>query len=208
MKYKAIMLGDSVLYGATGGTRLSPHPQEVLNASQSVFDFSYNYATSGASFAGILSNSAVTRKANGLPGGITFTELLDQRPDARGVLFNLGGNDANAALIPSIMSLVDTCRTKGFSFCFIGLIDISVKQSLEYSQSTWGVVPSIQAASNVAMNAETVRQICLINGYPYIDIRNKVVVDLNNITGDLVHPDQAYSETIFKYVAWTLQASV
>lgn len=94
---KTIMIGDSVLYGAIDAGRLINHPQITLNANQNVFDFCYNYATPGSSWAGCFSDDQGVRLANGLPGGRTLAGTFDLHPDAGAVLFNLGGNDGGSS---------------------------------------------------------------------------------------------------------------
>lgn len=207
---KTIMIGDSVLYGALGqGSgplgcgRVDPHPQEVLNAHQGVFDFCYNYAMPGASFAGVLSIDSVTRQNNGMPNGVALFDLLeDVHPDAGAMLINLGGNDySGASFVSNIEIVADICRYQNRLFAFVGLVDVSLKDSIENTGYTGDLLPYLQQTGRFAHNADTLKQICAVKGYPYVDIRNHVKHNINGITGDLVHPNQAYSEAIFTHVA-------
>jgi hypothetical protein len=211
------MIGDSVLYGALGeGTgplgcgRVSPHPQEVLNSHQGVFDFCYNYAMPGASFAGVLSADSLIRTANGMPNGVPLFDLLeDVHPDAGAVLINLGGNDfSGATLISNIDIVADICKYQNKLFAFVGLVDICVKESIENTNYTGDILPYLEQTGRFAYNSDTLKQVCVIKGYPYVDIRNNVKHDLVGITGDLVHPNQAYSEAIFTHVAKAITGQI
>lgn len=205
------MIGDSVLYGALGeGTgphgcgRTDPNPQQVLNANQGVFDFCYNYAMPGASFEGVLSTNPSVREANGLTGGVSFPALLDLHSDAGAVLINLGGNDQpveSNILIQNIETLASICITKGKLFAFVGIIDVSAKDSISNTNYTGSPYPYLVQTARFAANADTLRQVCIIKGYPYVDLRNHIKHNLTGITGDIVHPNQAYSEAIFTHVA-------
>jgi hypothetical protein len=210
---KGLMIGDSVLYGACGvGTgphgsgRLNSHPQQVLNAQQSVFDFCYNYSMPGASFSGILSSSPQLREANGMPSGCTIKQLL-ANTDAVGVLISMGGNDnsldlaLHTAFIANIKYVADACVAAGKLFAFVGLVDVHIQESIENMGLTGDMTPYLRELTRLAANAETIRQVCVLNGYAYVDIRNNIVTASKSITGDIVHPNQAYSEEIFTYVA-------
>ena len=205
---KTIMIGYSVLYGALGSGsgplgcgRVSPHPQEVLNAQQNVFDFCYNYSMPGASLANLLSDDQGLRVTAGMPTGCTLSDLLISHPDAQAVLVNIGGNDTGDTLYADLTTLANTLIQFGKLFAFVGIIDVSVKQSMFNTGYVGNPAPYLDSAKRIASNAEILRQFCGINSYPYVDIRKLVQVDLNNITGDIIHPNQAYSEAIFTKVA-------
>ena len=217
---KALMIGDSVLYGACGpGTgpsgcgRLNPHPQQVLNAQQNIIDFCYNYSMPGASFAGILSTDPQVREANGMPSGRTLEDLL-ANTDAVGVLFSMGGNDnsldhtLHIALINNIKYAANACAVAGKLFAFVGLVDVHILESIANMGITGDMSPYIRELTRLAANAETVRQVCAVNGYPYVDIRNNISTTGKNVTGDIVHPNQGYSEEIFTYVAKALTGTL
>jgi hypothetical protein len=217
---KALMIGDSALYGAIGpGTgplgcgRLNPHPQQVLNAQQSVFNFCYNYSIPGASFAGILSTNPQVREANGMPLGCTLSELLDNT-DASAVLINLGGNDnsldlaLHTQLLANIPQVANLCISKGKLFAFVGIVDVHILEAMYNEGLSGDMSAGIRELCRLASNAETVRQVCTLNGYPYIDIRNNVCTKGKNITGDIVHPNQSYSEEIYTYVAKAITGAI
>lgn len=210
---KAIMIGDSVMYGACGqgngplgSGRVSPHPQQVLNAQQSAINFCYNYSMPGASFAGILSPYPQVRQANGMPSGCTFEHLL-ATTDAAGVLFSMGGNDnsldptTHAALMANIVYVANLCTAAGKAFAFVGLIDVHILESISNENLSGDMAPYIRELARLAANAETLRQVCVLNGYPYVDVRNTISTAGKMITGDIVHPNSRYSAEIFTYVA-------
>lgn len=210
-KIKSMLIGDSVLYGSLGPgvntvtERLVDHPQLVLNRSQEVFDFCYNYAKPGASFAGILSVDSATREANGLPNGITLSQLL-QQSDAQAVLFSLGGNDyQHKQNIPDyVKQVAQICQAHGKIFAFVGLVDINASSSYTYAPNGTSLYNSgyLHVVSEFAAGAELLRQTCRHEGYPFVDIRNGVsATPWESITGDIVHPSQQYSTRIFEYVA-------
>lgn len=99
-----------------------------------MFDFCYNYAIPGASFAGVLSADQATRAANGMPGGCTLAQLLAQT-DAQAVLFNLGGNDhQNRSGLPdAVKTVAQACQAAGKIFAFVGVIDINALSAYSYS---------------------------------------------------------------------------
>lgn len=209
---KAMLIGDSVAYGSIDGGRILPSPVEILNQNQTVFNFTSDYSRPGMSFSSMLSDNINTRFDYGLFFGLTLQEVLDAHTDCQAVLINLGGNDQSLSqtdettLINNIKTVANTVASSGKIFCFIGVIDVNAKQSAQYlgvqNIYTSGL---IQAAKNIASSAEILRQVCIIEGYPYIDIRKDVSVDLSNITSDIVHPTQEYYEKIFKTVVARIQ---
>lgn len=208
------MIGDSVLYGAIEAGQLQQHPQITLNTYQNIFDFCYNYATPGASWAGCFQDSQCTRKLNGLPNGKTLEETLNVHQDAEAVLFNLGGNDDTLSLenmllyIERIKSAAAICKNKNLLFVFIGIIDINVTSTYMHTPITTSIYTQgyLPIAMRFASAAEILRQVCIHEGYPFIDVRNLVKINnWGNITGDLVHPSQDYSIQIFSTVAKAIQ---
>lgn len=207
---KTIMIGDQVLWGALGTRQLTVTPQQTLNANQSVFDFCYNYQRPGSSWAGCFSDDPSVRLANGLPGGKTLAETLDLHTDAGAVLFSLGGNDGGQSpneitlLASRIKQAAKLCVSKNKLFAFLGVIDINVTSQYNHTPIGANIYESgyLQRAAAVAGTAETIRQVCLHEGYPFIDIRKTVPIsDWSTITGDIVHPSQQYSTQIFTTVA-------
>ena len=207
-KIKALMVGDSVMYGyldSLPSKRLPDHPQLVLNREQQVFDFCYNYATPGASFTGVLSSNAGVRTANGMPGGCTLGQLLAQT-DAQAALFNLGGNDYpnRAQLADNVKAAAAACQAVGKLFAFVGVIDINAMSSYAYAPAGTSFYTSgyLEVAAEIAAAAEIVRQTCRAEGYAYVDLRSGVLPEpWASITGDVIHPTQAYSTAIFTHVA-------
>lgn len=209
---KSMILGDSVAYGSlntVAGGRVVRHPQIILNERQRTFDFSVNHAVPGASWAGVFSQAPAVRQANGLPGGVTLSDLVAST-DCRAVLFNFGGNDdASTAegqrrMAGHIRGAANICSSYGKLFAFVGVIDVSAKDSWEYA--SFGATSiydlHLPQACRIACSAEVLRQTCLAEGYPYIDVRNVVrVSDWGDVTGDEVHPTQGYYEAIFSAVA-------
>lgn len=208
MKIRALILGDSVAYGyldSRPSKRLADHPQLVLNREQQLFDFCYNYAVPGASFTGLLSTSSVTRAANGLPNGCTLTQLLAST-DAQAVLFNLGGNDSQnrAQLASNVKAAAQACQVAGKLFAFVGVIDINAMSAYNYAPAGTSLYNSgyIDVAADIAAAAEILRQTCRAEGYAYVDLRSGVSPEpWASITGDVIHPTQAYSTAIFTHVA-------
>lgn len=212
MTYKGLLIGDSVLYGAINDTRHNPTPKGILNAEQAKIYFAYDLSKPGASFAGLQSNDSAARQASGLPLGQTLDHLLTHT-DADCVLFNLGGNDksltdgARSELVTNILTVSQTCLQNRKIYGFVGVIDVCVKQAMTnagIADGDWALTQACQ----IACSAEVLRQTCLTHGLPYIDIRNKVPVTLNDITGDVVHPDERYCQAIFSEVARAIDSAL
>ena len=202
------MVGDSVMYGymdSLPSKRLADHPQLVLNREQQLFDFCYNYSTPGASLAGVLSPSSAVRAANGLPGGVTFAQLLAQT-DAPAVLVNLGGNDSqDRASIPDrVKQMAQACQAAGKIFAFVGVVDVNAACAYDYAPIGASLYASgyLTVAADIAAAAEMLRQTCRNEGYAYVDVRSIVPpAPWPSITGDVVHPTQSYSTAVFTHVA-------
>ncbi len=212
---KAIMIGDSSMWGAINTTRHPDHPQVVLNREQNVFDFSYNYSTPGASFAGILSSDPITRAANGLPAGRTLEETLALHPDAGGVLFGMSaGNDMSGqatVLANNINTCANLCISANKVFAFVGGPDVNVSDSYENYPNGGDFYSSgyLQKIADIVGNMEVLRQVCLQEGYPFVDVKNRVrIMEWNGITCDIIHPSQDYSRQIYTYVAKALTGQV
>lgn len=175
-----------------------------------MFDFCYNYAIPGASFAGVLSADQATRAANGMPGGCTLAQLLAQT-DAQAVLFNLGGNDSQnrMQLASNVKAAAQACQVAGKIFAFVGVIDINAMSAYNYAPAGTSLYNSgyIDVAADIAAAAEILRQTCRAEGYPFVDLRSGVRPDpWGNITGDVIHPTQQYSTAIFTHVAKSIAA--
>lgn len=211
MTTKAMLIGDSVLYGAQGASLTQPDgrlpipPRQTLNTAQSVYDFCYDHSRPGASFGLLLSDDPAERALAGLPGGISLAELL-ATTDAAAVLINLGGNDsADPVVLPAkVRRVADICLQAGKAFGFVGVIDVNVASSYAYQPTGTSLWDSgyLAQVSGIAAVAELLRQTCAYLNYPYVDVRNGVTItDWDGITGDIVHPSQAYSIQIFTHVA-------
>lgn len=213
---KAIMIGDSALYGSMGpgidlvNERLVDHPQLVLNREQSVFDFCYNYSKPGASYAGIFSPDPATRAKNGLPNGAELNSTL-ANTDAGAVLILLGGNDfAHKEQLPSYVKLMaQACIANNKLFAFVGPPDINATASYVYQHPGVDFYSSNypQVVAELSAAVELIRQTCIHEGYIYLDTRNNVLVNWATCTGDFVHPSQEYSQAIFTYVAKSIGGS-
>lgn len=206
----AIMVGDSGMRGSMSGGRLPYPPYAILSHEQGLWDFTDDYSHGGASFAGVLSDDPVAREGSGMPGGITFKELVETNPCV-GVLISLGGNDDIARpdeLINNIIRMYTIVHQAGKVCAFVGVPDISAAQSWDNTAGSYGsMVEYMQRAAAVAHNADLVKQTCVMYEYPYIDIRNAVPADMRDITGDYVHPNQRYCTEIWKHVARCLVAA-
>ncbi|WP_428001892.1 hypothetical protein [Acidovorax sp.] len=202
---KAMLIGDSVLYGAQGAGRLAIPPRQTLNTAQAVYDFCYDHSMPGASFALLLSDDPAERALAGLPGGIALADLL-AATDAGAVLINLGGNDsADPEVMPAnVKRVASICKLAGKAFGFVGVIDVNVASSYAYEPLGTSFWDSgyLARVSGIAAVAELLRQTCAYQDYPYVDVRNGVTIsDWDGVTGDIVHPSQAYSIQIFTHVA-------
>lgn len=206
MKIKAIMIGDSGLYGANGTSRLSAYPQLTLNSSQNVFDFCYDYSIPGASWERLFSSNPAIRLSAGLPGGCTFEQLL-QTTDASAILFGLGGNDYNNLnfIISGIREAARLCSLYGKACAFIVPAFANATQSYNYSNpagTTFYNSGYMEIAAKLAGASETVRQTCIHEDLIFFDTQNRVpILDWSSITGDIVHPSQSYSTSIYKAIA-------
>ena len=210
-KVKAMMIGDSGLWGAAGQGRLPIYPQMTLNANQSVFDFCYDFSKPGAAWKHIFSPNINDRINGGLPSGLTLEYILSTT-DAEAVLFALGGNDYDNiyAIISGVKESARLCRQYNKAFVFIGIADVNATSAFNYDpQGATSFYESgyIEAAGKLAQAAEVLRQTCGHENLPYIDIRNNVrISDWSTITGDVVHPSQSYSIQINKYIAQAISA--
>lgn len=205
-RVKAIMIGDSGLWGANGQGRLAVYPQMTLNANQSVFDFCYDFSKPGAAWKHVFSPSQSIRQ-NALPNGVTFDSLL-QQTDARAILFGLGANDYDNldAIINGVIEASRLCAYHNKVCAFVGIADGNATSAYNYDpQGATSFYESdyIQVAGKLAQAAEVLRQVCTHEGYVYIDIRNCVpIIDSwGTITGDVVHASQSYSTAIYTHVA-------
>jgi hypothetical protein len=211
---KGILIGDSVLYGSHGpgldpvNERLAITPRQTLNASQRVYDFCYDYSRPGSNFQDLLSPDPARREVAGLPGGIALADLL-LTTDAGAVLINLGGNDhGHPQDIPGyVNSVAAACTLAGKAFGFVGVVNISVPSSYAYQPvgSTYWDSLNLSRSAAIAGAAEMLRQTCLYQHYPFVDVRNRVpITNWANVTGDVIHPNQAYSIRVFRFVARTI----
>ncbi len=214
---KGILIGDSVLYGSHGpgidpmGERLAITPRQTLNAAQHMYDFCYDYSRPGSNFQDLMSSDPVRREGAGLPGGIALADLL-LATDAGAVLINLGGNDfGHVQDIPGyVNSVAALCTQSGKAFGFVGVVDISVPSSYAYQPigpTYWDSLNLARSAA-IASAAEMLRQTCLYQGFPFVDLRNRVpITNWANVTGDVIHPNQVYSIRVFRYVAKVVTGS-
>lgn len=205
-KVKAMMIGDSGMYGVLGTGRLAMYPQLTLNTSQPIFDFCYDYSKGGAAWKHVFSPNQSIRQ-NALPNGVTFDSLL-QQTDAQAILFGLGANDYDNidAIINGVIEASRLCAYHNKVCAFVGIADGNATSAYNYDpQGATSFYESgyIQVAGKLAQAAEVLRQVCTHEGYIYIDIRNCVPI-INNwgtITGDVVHASQSYSTAIYTHVA-------
>jgi hypothetical protein len=215
---KALMIGDSGMWGAINDTRHTDHPQVVLNREQNVFDFAYNYSKPGASYAGILSSDPTVRAANGLPAGVSLDELLATHIDCEGVLIGIcAANDAggtlenHVALADRINTVANICINHNKLFAFVGGFDVNTSDSYENVPTGADFYSSgrLHAAAEIAGNMEILRQVCLQEGYAFVDVKNKVPIhNWMGITADYVHPSQEYSRQVYTYVAKAITGQV
>lgn len=212
---KAIMIGDSAMWGAINATRHVDHPQIVLNREQKVFDFVYNYSMPGASYAGIMSADPNVRQANGLPAGVTLYELLQQHPDVGAVLIGMSaGNDSSGQadqLAARINAVANICIANNKIFAFVGGPDINISDSYENYPNGQDFYTSgyMQRIADIVGNMEVLRQVCLQEGYAFVDVKNRVKIeDWAGITCDIIHPSQEYSRQIYTYVAKAISGQI
>lgn len=211
---RTMFLGDSVAYGSTHGGRLAITPRENVNAAQSVFRIpaELDFTKGGASTIGWLSSDPAVREAHGLPSGASVDFLL-AFSGCEAVLFCVGGNDAAEGYMDRIKTLAGKCQTHGKLFAFVGLIDIDADAAYSYALAQGLIAPGTsfyeasvanqtipQWVATLAYNAELLRIVCRHENYPYIDTRTLVPPVWGDMTGDLVHPNQAYSTAIFNKV--------
>lgn len=197
---KTALFGDSGANGAGPGPggRHPITPFMTLKARQTLFDFQIDASAGGMSF-----DSAI----NGSHAASFASIVTDASIGA--VLISLGGNDntgsavTEAAFIQNVSAMATMLTLHNKLFCFAGIPDISVKQSWAHTGGTGDAISSgrLSVGADIARNAEVLRQLCSIRGYLYCDIRNAVAVDLQNITCDIVHPDQLYSIAIYTHIA-------
>lgn len=199
------------MYGANGTGRLSVYPQLTLNNSQNVFDFCYDYSIPGASWKNLFSSDPALRLSAGLPGGCTFEQLL-QTTDASAILFGLGGNDYNepSFIISGIREVARLCSLYGKACAFLVPAFANATQSYNYSSppgTTFYTSGYMEIAAKAAGAQETVRQTCIHENLIFFDLQNRVpVTDWSTITGDIVHPSQSYSISLYTAVAAALSA--
>jgi hypothetical protein len=214
MGLQTMFLGDSVGYGSLGPGRLSVTPRQNVNAAQTVFDVSasLDYTKGGASMAGVLSLDSTIREAHGLPDGASLDILL-AFSGCEAVLICLGGNDPIPGFEGKILELAGKCITAGKPFAFVGLVEIDAVAAYNYGvtngffapgasfyTATFGGIGLLEHLGNLAWKAETLKQVCRKEGYPFLDVRAWVDAPLGNTTGDFVHPTQEYSTAIFNKV--------
>ncbi|MFN9476458.1 hypothetical protein [Acidovorax sp.] len=209
---KAILFGDSGAYGAMSDpldpsvTRLATPPATTLNDNQDVFDFCYDYSRGGASWEAFFSSDPARREAAGLPGGVTFANLLTTT-DAGAILFCLGGIDhSNLPIIAnSVKQAATMCQAAGKHFAFVGVAEINASASHTWDnlgEPDFYASENLRTVAKIASANEMLKQTCLHEGYPMIDVRSLVpVTDWGNVTGDIIHPTQAYSTAVFTRVA-------
>lgn len=191
----SVLVGDSVAYGSIGLGRASPYPRQILNTSQSLFNFTSEVAIPGATTLDILQNPL-------------YNSILNDN-SIGAILYSIGGNDntqtdaLRSSFITRIKTLANNCILHDKLFCFVGIIDVNAKQSYEYQNIQGSIYDSglLEATYSIAGKADILRQVCCIEGYPYVDVRNSVKVDLRNITSDIIHPTQDYYNKIFQQVA-------
>jgi hypothetical protein len=212
---KAIMIGDSSMWGAINLSRHQDHPQLVLNREQAVFDFQYNYSTPGASFGGILSTDPSVRASNGLPYGQTLEQVLQTHQDVGAVLFGMSaGNDQSGqaeVLAQRINHCANACINANKIFAFVGGPDVNISDSYDNYPNGADFYTSgyLQKIADIVGNMEVLRQVCLQEGYPFVDVKNRVKIDeWNGITCDIIHPSQDYSRQIYTYVAKAITGQV
>lgn len=210
-RIKAALFGDSGAYGAQGpGTdpvneRLAIPPVVTLNTAQSLFDFRYDYSRPGASWGKFFSPLQAQREAAGLPNGIEFADLL-LGTDAQAILFCMGGIDhGNLADLPAgVRRAAGLCQRASKAYAFVGVPEIHATASFDYQPHGADFYASLNLQTTVAIAsaAEMLRQTCLHEAYPFVDVRNAIRIrDWATVTGDMIHPTQAYSTAIFTRVA-------
>lgn len=212
---KSAIFGDSVVNGSLANGKTVPLPIQILNQYQKTFDFAHDYSKPGANFAGFTSDDKTTRELNGLPNGITFDDYLKNNPDVIAYLIGLGGNDdcstetARQSFTDRIDIIANTLKANGKLFAFLGIIDINIESQMINTGVIDPIVnykPYMHHAVRIAACAETLRQWCNLRKYPYVDIRRMGnPVGFNNITGDIVHPQQEYCNYIFSSIGKMLQ---
>lgn len=207
MSIKAILFGDSGAHGVapTPSGRLAVTPVMNLNAHQSTFNFAYDYSIGGASFANFFSTVPANRALAGLPGGVEFADLL-LSTDAGAVLFCMGGIDRNdiPGLAANIRRAASLCQFAQKHFAFVGVGEINATASYAYTPigPDFWTSENLATVVGIAAANEVIRQTCLHQGYPYVDVRT--LTDIPNwadTTVDIIHPTQSYSTSIFTTVA-------
>lgn len=206
MPIKAILFGDSGAYGVapTPTGRLDVTPVMNLNAAQPVFDLVYDYSVGGASFSNFFSTVPANRALAGLPGGVDFADLL-LSTDAGAILFCMGGLDRNniQGLAANIRRAASLCQLASKHFAFVGVCEINASASYAYTPIGADFWSSENLATCVGIAAanEVLRQTCLRQGYPFVDVRTLVpVASWSDVTCDVIHPSQTYSTAIFNKV--------
>ena len=207
-RVNAILIGDSVAYGSQGpgvdlvNERLAVTPCQNLNNSQSLFYFGTDYSTPGASFAKLLSGDATQRLSAGMPMGLSLQSVL-QSSAAQAVLICLGGNDSEwASSVPAyVESVASICAAAGKIFAFVGVVPVNANHSATYSGNQANYPIFLSRSMQIAAVDEAIRQTAIRKGYAYVDVRNLVpVTDWAGLSGDLIHPAQAYSTKMFSFV--------
>lgn len=205
--YKGIMFGDSIGHGSLGEGRLNPTPMQIINNAQTSFNFVADYTKGGASFKGIFSEDASVRQANGMPNGKTVDQVMKDHPDCTAVLVCMVANDAcvttqqREEFVGYVDEMVNTATANGKVCCFIGNVDLNVKMSMYNTGSTnyRADYPGyFDALHGIAVTMMTLKQWCYLNDYIFFDM-SKATHDfpIDQITGDIVHPTQAYANTVF-----------
>lgn len=207
------LFGDSIAAGAyldASGLQHRRDTLSILHSAQNQMQFT-NYAVAGASFTGFLHTDAITREGNGLPNGITLEEFIAGNPQYTGYLFEFGGND-NAIVNPAayeakIHCIANACKSAGKIFAFVGVVNVNASESYNYLRQFQPDTlhsPLAQHAAAIAYNAELLRQVCVHYGYPCVDLRNTIQVDLGHVTMDIVHPNDKYFAAIWTRVGKAL----
>lgn len=217
MGVKTALFGDSCAFGALGEApngRLSPTPAEVMNAAQQSYDFAYDHSRGGANWQAFFSQDQATRESVGLPNGVTFAQFVTQHADLGAVMFCLGGLDMDNLpfLSQSIRQAAGICTLASKAFAFVGVANINATSSYAHTpinadpndQTFWGSF-NLERVCKIAAADEMIRQTCLHNGYVYVDMRNRLPKvlpsDWGLLTGDIIHPTQAYSQELWRMVA-------
>jgi hypothetical protein len=219
-KVQTCLIGDSGAWGAcsikqsgiVSLTRFSPTPGEIFSTSP-IFQVVVDLSKPGNSFKALTSPSSdIRQNVANLPNGITLAEYVAQHPEISAYLISLGGNDTcltrqdTEDFVNSVINTAEVFATSGKLFGFAGVPQVNCGQSHSYATQPPAEVPVnsdiynsglIYEAGRIAQTAEILKQVCLWEGYPYVDIRNSLEWDLQNTTCDIIHPTKEYSEAVW-----------